>query len=370
MDALCGGVVQEALPDHVREGLRDVDRLREIWALHRGPRSERESARQELARRRSRELGHGDAPAGLVAATSSEEMSGSPITPTYVTELAQRTSEPQKSDTVHSPSPPLGVGHAERLAEAATLPTHPVVRAAHTYLTCVEVLRESDSPTDTDSPTWVLPWLLASLVLQRAGFPPLLSPPSGVGWERFPETVRHFSRLMDEALRVELSWSSRNEDRRYATVPPLAAAVRRRILEHLRSRRDSVLPILRALDPEARTAVHTGGTAEATSKGPTTRCLLTPDSAHWWSSLELALGTSSVALYVVVQEVGHTSTGVLAVTVDAQLTTSEGVRDALLMDRTDDVTVMPNDCVDDRWPQVHDLVDEALSRAMDQLTRG
>ena len=378
MDSLRGVVVRNTLPDHVREDLRDIDRLRETWALNRIPRSERGAARRGLARRRSRELDGDGALAELVAATSSEEMSGNPITPTYVTELARRTAEPPKGDPGPAPAPPLGARDAERLAEAATLPTHPVVRAAHTYLTCVEVLRESDPPTGAGGPpTWVLPWLLTSLVLQRADFPPLLSPPSGIGpkgRERFPETVRRFARLVEEALRVELSWTSRGEHRQHVTVPPLAAAVRRRILEHLRSRRDSVLPILRSLDPGTRATVHTGGSAEATAKrpdrGPATRCLLSPDAAHWWSALELTVGTSSLTLYVVVQEVGHSGTGVLAVTVDARLTTPEGVRDALLMERADDVTVMPNDCVADRWPRVRELVDEAVARVMDQLTRG
>ena len=373
MDALRGGVVQKTLPDHVREDLRDVDHLRKIWTLHRGPRSEREVARQEQARRRSRELGGGDAQAEMMAAIGSEEMSGRPITATYVTELAQRTTGPPKNDTARPATPPFGAEQAERLAEAAALPEHPVVRATHTYLICVEALSESGSDTDPS----LLPWLLASLVLQRADFPPLLPPPSKTGrieQQRFPEAVRRFVRLVHEALRTELSRSPTGEHRQHATIPPLAAALRRRILEHLRSRRDSVLPILRSLDPGAQAGVHTGGSVGTPSKdpgqGPAARCLLTPGSAHWWNTLELALGTSFLPLYVVVQEVGHTDTGVLSVTVDAQLTSPEGVRDALLMDRADDVTVMPNDSVDDRWPQVRELVDEAISRAMDQLTRG
>lgn len=376
MDALCGDVVQEGLPEYVREDLKDVDRLRAIWALHRGPRSERETVRQESARRRARELGGGDALEALMAATGSAEMSGHPITPTYVMELARRIAEPAEGDTVRSPAQALGPEHAERLAEVATLSAHPVVRAAHTYLTCAEALRESQSHADADSPAWVLSWLLASLVLQRADFPPLLPPSSGaerVVRERLPETVHRFARLVNESLRAELSRASGREDRQHAAVSPLVSAVRRRILDHLRMRRDSVLLILRSLDPRARAAVDMGGSAEAASEdpgqGPTARCLITPDAAHWWSALELALGASSLTLYVVVQEVGHAGTGVLAVTVDAHLTTPEGVRDALLMHGADDVTVMPNDCVDDRWPQVRELVDEAISRAMDQLTR-
>src|SRR5699024_3808493 len=109
--------------------------------------------------------------------------------------------------------------------------------------------------------------------------------------------VGRFARLVHEALRTELSRSPKGEYRQHATIPPLAAALRRRILEHLRSRRDSVLPILRSLAPGAQADVHTGGSVGAPSKdpgqGPAARCLLTPGSAHWWSTLELALGTRS-----------------------------------------------------------------------------
>src|SRR5699024_2243302 len=309
----------------------------------------------------------------MMAAIGSEETSGRPITATYVTELAQRTTGPPKNDTARPPIPPFGAEQAKRLAEAAALPEHPVVRATHTYLTCVEALSENGPDTDPS----LFPWLLASLVLQRADFPPLLPPPSKTGrveQQRFPEAVRRFARLVHEALRTELSRSPKGEHQQHATIPPLAAALRRRILEHLRSRRNSVLPILRSLDPGAQAGVHTGGSVGAPSKdpgqGPAARCLLTPGSAHWWNTLELALGTSFLPLYVVVQEVGHTGTGVLSVTVDAQLTSPEGVRDALLMDRADDVTVVPNDSVHARGPQVRELVDEAISRAMAQLTRG
>src|SRR5699024_3260205 len=156
------------------------------------------------------------------------------------------------------PIPPFGAEQAKRLAEAAALPEHPVVRATHTYLTCVEALSENGPDTDPS----LFPWLLASLVLQRADFPPLLPPPSKTGrveQQRFPEAVRRFARLVHEALRTELSRSPKGEHQQHATIPPLAAALRRRILEHLRSRRNSVLPILRSLDPGAQAGVHTGG---------------------------------------------------------------------------------------------------------------
>jgi len=391
VDTLCSGAALDRIPGLVREDLMDVDRLRVIWAQHRQgqPRDARGAARRELTRNRVRELGGGPALEELVASTAEDGMSGRAVTAAYVAELAERALALPEDDPTRSPALPLDSEHALRLAGAAAAPVHPVVRAAHTFAECSAVLDGLDAAraeqgsrrrTDAGDRPWVLPWVLASLVLRRADFPPLLpdrlTAPPCTGRdpeERLAGLVRHFSKLVTRTLREELSWSADSTPPPRSPVSPLASVTRRRVLDYVRSRREPVALILRALDPGARALVHSGGYDEPSpgSQAAVTaaRTVLTPGAAHWWTALELVVGEASLVLCVVVQEIGRPRTGVLAVTTDARLTTPDGVRDALGMSGTDSVTVMPSDCVDDRWPQVRDLVDEAVSRAMNELTR-
>ncbi|MEV2273979.1 hypothetical protein AB0I72_00205 [Nocardiopsis sp. NPDC049922] len=395
MDTLSSGVTLNRLPVHVRDELTDVDRLHAIWTRHRHgqPQDARAAALRELIRRRVRDWGGGPALEELVVSTSEEGMSGQPVTVDYVEGLARRAAA-LPADCPHRSPGPLGTAEARRLAGAAAVPAHPVVRAAHVYAECVDVLRrlraaETAEPgtetggraADDGDPPWALPWILTSLVLQRADHPPLFPdprcfPPPSEERDpaaRFAELVHHFARLVTSALRDELCWAPASVPPPRAHIPPLASVTCRRIQDYVRSRRTSLALILQALDPRARTTVRTGGSddapEDATAPAPAARTVLTPGAAHWWTALELVVGDASLTLFVVVQEVGRPTTGVLAVTADARLTTPEGVRDALDMSGPESVTVMPSDCVDDRWPQMRDLVDEAVSRAMNVLTR-
>lgn len=382
MDTLRSGAALDRLPDLVREDLTDVDRLRVIWAQHRQgqPRDARGAARRELTRRRVQELGGGPALEELVASTSVDGMSGRAVTAAYVSELAERARALPEDDPTRALGRPLDPAHAARLAEAAAAPVHPVVRAAYAFAECSAVLDGLAPEGPGDDRPWALPWVLASLVLRRADYPPLLpdrlTPPPCPGRgpeERLASLVRHFAKLVTRALREELSWTPETSPPPRSTVSPLAAVTRRRVLDYVRSRREPVALILRALDPGARTLVYSGGSDDpapgSQAAATAARTVLTPGAAHWWTALELVVGEASLSLCVVVQEIGRPRTGVLAVTTDARLTTPDGVRDALGMSGADSVTVMPSDCVDDRWPQVRDLVDEAVSRAMNELTR-
>ncbi|GAA0988707.1 MULTISPECIES: hypothetical protein [Nocardiopsis] len=392
MDTLRSGAALDRLPNPVREDLMDVDRLRVIWAQHRQdrPRDARGEARRELTRRRVRALGGGPALEELVESASEDRRWGEPVTAAHVAELAERARALPGDGPTRSPGLALDSEHALRLAGAASAPVHPVVRAAHTFAECSAVLDElasaasGDGPrqrADPDDRPWALPWVLASLVLRRADFPPLVPdrltepPSSGADPEqRLAGLVRHFAKLVKRSLREELSWSSDSTaPAPRSPVSPLAAVTRRRVQDYVRSRREPVALILRALDPGARAIVHSGGSDAPAPESPVAatavRAVLTPGAAHWWTALELVVGEASLSLCVVVQEIGRPRTGVLAVSADGRLTTPDGVRDALGMSGTDSVTVMPTDCVDDRWPQVRDLVDEAVSRAMNELTR-
>jgi hypothetical protein len=393
VESQLGDTVWETLPERVRVDLRDVDSLRAVWARQRQdqPLDVRGAARRELTRDRVREWGADPALADLLLTGSA--VSGEPMTGPHIAELAGRVAELPAGG---SPEPafggprgracavqalrPLRIAlsseHTRDLARAATVSAHPVVRAAHTYAECVRVLAEAagEEPAGADpsgphgapGPPGALPWVLASRVLQRADFPPLLLDPGAPPpdpctkrdpGERLAALVTHFARLVTGALRGELGWSRTEVPPVQSPVPPLTAVTRRRVLEYVRSRSEPVALILRALAPGASATVTSGDGVDGAGTG------------RWWTCLELVVGEVSLALYVVVQDVGNPPSGVLAVTANARLVTPEGVRQTLEMSRSDSVTVMPSDCVDDRWPQVRDLVDEAVSRSMNELTR-
>ncbi|MEU3020244.1 MULTISPECIES: hypothetical protein [unclassified Nocardiopsis] len=375
MDSQRGDAPWDSLPEHVRQELRDVDLLREVWAKRRQDRTRERhrAARRELTRDRVREWGGGADLTELLL--NGDSVSGEPLTGPHVAALAGRVAElpalsggPKDPWTASGPlRAVLSTEHTVRLAEAAAAPAHPVVRAAHAYAECVRVAAEvSGGEPLRGGADWVLPWVLASRVLQRADLPPLLldpsSPPPAPGDKRVPDgglapVVSHLAGLVTSALRDELAWHTGSGAPADGPVPPLNAVTRRRVLDHVRSRRGSVALLLGALDPAA-TATVTSGDGDRV-EGPT----------HWWSCLELAADGAALALYVVVRDVGSPPSGVLAVTANARLTTSEGVRQVWEINRGDSVTVLPTDCVDDRWPQVRDLVDEAVSRSVDTLTR-
>ncbi|MFE1170211.1 hypothetical protein [Nocardiopsis sp. NPDC058789] len=377
MDSQIGDTAWETLPERVRADLRDVDLLRTVWARRRQDRPQQRhgAARRELTRDRVREWGGGADLTDLLL--TGESVSGEPLTGPHVAALAGRVAELPEGEerrTGVPDGPPLrplrtalSTEHTLRLARAATVPAHPVVRAAHTYAECVRVAAEaSGEETHGDGAAWTLPWVLASRVLQRADLPPLLldpgTPPPDPAGKHDPEEplaplVSHMARLVTGALRDELAWNPEEAVPSGRPVPPLTAVTRRRVLEHVRSRRGSVALLLSALDPTATATVTSGDGGRG------------GDTAHWWSCLELLVDGASLALYVVVRDVGSPPSGVLAVTAHARLTTPEGVRSALEMSRSDSVTVLPTDCVDDRWPQVRELVDEAVSRAVHELTR-
>ncbi len=417
MDSQLGDTVWETLPGRVREELRDVDRLRAVWAEQRQDRSPdvRGVARRELTRARVREWGGGPELTELLLTGASA--SGEPMTGPYIAALAGRVAElpcgtgaPGTRPALRPLRTALSTEHTLDLARAAVIPAHPVVRAAHTYAECVRVLTEATGepgPARTDATAgagraaeargagtrtggegpeapgapWALPWVLASRVLQRADLPPLLldpgCPPPDPGTKEDPETqlvtlVSHMARLVTGALRGELGWSRGGRPAVGGPVPPLTAVTRRRVLDYVRSRREPVALILRALDPGASATISSGDGGAAPHRSGARaldQALFTPGAAHWWTCLELVVGNASLILHVVVQDVGSPPSGVLAVTANARLVTPEGVREALEMTRSDSVTVMPSDCVDDRWPQVRDLVDEALARSMNELTR-
>ncbi|MFE6304032.1 hypothetical protein [Nocardiopsis sp. NPDC057823] len=378
MDTLRLSADPERLPDRVREELTDVDRLRRIWSGHRQaqPREAREAARRSLVRSRIEGAGVGGPLAEYLESALADGMGGRALDPDYVLELADRVHSLPDPGAFRAPAAPLvEYDRARAVAAPAAVPGHPLVRAAHTYAETLAAVTELDRGNEAPR---LLPWLVAALVLRRADLPPLppVHPPAGPGPdsdESLAPTVSALARAVTAALRDELSWTPPGSAPDPGEpVPPLAAVTRRRVTDHLRSHRESVGLILRGLDPAARAVVRTGGHdsgAGAEGLSEAGRAVLTPGAAHWWTALELTVEDTTLSLVVVVQEIGRPRTGVLAVTVDGRLTDPDGVRDVPGISGTEAVTLMPADCVDDRWPRIRDLVDEGVSLALGGLTR-
>ncbi|MFC4562029.1 hypothetical protein ACFO4E_09195 [Nocardiopsis mangrovi] len=389
-----GDIALDRFPDSVLRRLADLGRLREVAVARRRHQSaERlDEAREELLRRHVRELhtaaGHGPEPSGgwddaaTLAAVAAEVRDGQRLSPEYLDELADRLPD-------RDPPIPRPEGFGEVLAEAAAVETHPVVRAAHAFTTCVEGLRHAEHaapphapPAGPDPRLRPLPWALASLSLMRSGYPPpaldhRLAEPQraaesfGSDADPLTQAVHMFAELESAALRCELSRPARPTDVRPGPLS-LATALHRRILDHVRNRCDSLRMVLRELEPGARADVTAGtaggGSAREHCDSAAARALFLPGPGCWWTSAHLNLTGGVLRLLVSVHDVGTPPTGVLAVTADAWLTTGTGAVDVLDPACTDCVTLIPTDCADERWPQVEAFVDEAVSRTIGHLT--
>ncbi|CAM3540909.1 hypothetical protein NOGI109294_01535 [Nocardiopsis gilva] len=376
----------DRFPGPVRRRLADLDRLRDVCADHyRHTPGERayEILRRGL-RRHLRELrvlaGREDAGPDRLRADedillemAAECRSGECLTPAYLADLTRRA-----PDFGMPPDLPEDAGKV--LAEAATVETHPLIRAAHLFLTCEGELWP-DRPTPP--PQHPLPWVLASLSLLRSNQPPLPMDRRLAGQlaaarsrpdphERLIALIPIFADLMTAALRAEICRTPA------ATPPshgpaPLAGALHRRIQEHLRRRGDSLALVLRELDPTTRATHNAGDVSEgALAKrcdDAATRALFERGPDCWWSSVEIAVADAVLRLLVVVQQVGTPANGVLAVTADGVLACPEGPVDVLDLACTDCVTLIPTDCADERWPAVESFVDDVASRAIDRLTQ-
>jgi hypothetical protein len=104
----------------------------------------------------------------------------------------------------------------------------------------------------------------------------------------------------------------------------------------------------------------------------------------WWSQLRLTVLGQTLRYVVATQKVGHGETGVLAVTVFAELLSapspaeSSGEVDeearpiptpAFSPTTSDSVTLIHTDDTDSRWPDVAELIDRTLAAAIDGFGR-
>jgi hypothetical protein len=92
----------------------------------------------------------------------------------------------------------------------------------------------------------------------------------------------------------------------------------------------------------------------------------------WWTRLQLSVFDQTLRYLAAVQKVGRGETGVLAVTVYAELQNRDQdgqswFEPALELAPEDSVTLLHSDSVDERWPEVEDLVNRTLAAAVSEL---
>lgn len=400
----------DRLPHDLRVRLVDLDRLREVWTdnQRRRPHHQWTAHRIRMIRRHILELhtlredlrlpprtaerlvNHGFHSDDSLDQTARERLDEEEQTLTSLVEACRTgdgltpssLAEAARSLTGLS-SPGLGDRLAGCLVEATTVWTHPVVRAALVYLCTEQALLEAggrEAPPGTDP----LPWAMASLALLRANHPPLIADhrPVLVGLsrerapqpqERLVQLVRLFAELQVAVMRGELSWAAADVGGSVEHGRALARAVHRRLLEYLRRRAPALAMLLRELDPATRVRVTSGDTADVGEHRSrmdlaADRALLARGGPSWWVCLEAHCTDSTLRLLLTVQEVGSPATGVLAVTADALVVSPRGVEEALDPAPTDCVTLLSSDSVDERWPEVAALADEAVSYAVSRLT--
>ncbi|WP_460863838.1 hypothetical protein, partial [Nocardiopsis coralliicola] len=246
-----------------------------------------------------------------------------------------------------------------------------------------------------------LPWALASLALLGAGRPPLVADrgigprlaagsaaaiAGGAGAAADAEALtRVFVDLQLTQLRERLTGAAAAPASASA---PLAASVHRSLAAHLDRRCGPVRLMLRELDPDASVEVDTGdragGPDAVRCDRAAARVLVRPGPASPWVRLRMRANGTEADLLAAVRDVGDPPTGALAVVADAEFSGAAGTDGAsgaagagaaqeaasdTSAGATDCVTLVPGDSAGGRRPDVEAFLDDALSRAVDRLTR-
>ncbi|RNL81543.1 hypothetical protein EFW17_22185 [Halostreptopolyspora alba] len=393
----------ERLPAPVRHRLDRLDRLRDIWVERRCNRVGVRGVpgRRALLRAHARELltlaGQGTTIPGARERERRDEdalvrmvddcHTGCRLSGSELTDLARTLPDPTATTPLSDPD-------GQRLADAAAVRTHPIVRAAHLYLTCQETLERAAArepatpPLSPPSPHRPLPWAVATLTLLRSTYPPLVMDhrladayraaiARADARERLLAFVELLTDLQEAAMRGELSRGGDLEHPVPVAVAhsagSLSAALHRCVLERARTRGASFALVLHELDPDARVEVTAGDIGTAPERGrceaAAARALFRRGPGCRWTSLEVTTAETTLRLLLLVQDVGTPPTGVLAVTADAWLTTADRSMDVLDPACTDCVTLLPTDSLGDRRAEVTAFVDDTIARAIGRLTR-
>jgi hypothetical protein len=164
-----------------------------------------------------------------------------------------------------------------------------------------------------------------------------------------------------------------------AKVTALAFEVHTRLGQHLGAIGSKLRETFQAVDATATAGVISAAPGEDRGHYWRTQLISTANAVDffanlsdgcWWTRMKLTVLGQELRYVAAVQKVGRGETGVLAVTVFAELPpTDRNARPVQLLDPTSDdaVTLVHTDTADGRWLEVAELVDRTLTGAVSGL---
>jgi hypothetical protein len=296
----------------------------------------------------------------------------------------------------------------ERLIElySATGDAHPVVRAAwlHHRFICIHPFEDGNGRVAR---------ALSLLVLLRGRYAPLvvdrrereayIAALDAANDGDLSDLIRFFARLEIASLQATLTeptripsqdaasavraYAGRLRDLERAATAEKADAVRRladethgRIAAYLEGQRRELANSLREVDPAGWVTVFSAKPPEDRARWWRRQLIQAARAVDfytnladgsWWVQLRLDALGERLRYLAAVQKVGHGETGVLAITVNAELAHPESDESqtavepepALLLGPTDSVTLAYTDGAQERWPEIEDFLRRTLLEA-------
>jgi Fic family protein len=303
----------------------------------------------------------------------------------------------------------------ERLVQLYDAPTeaHPVVRAAwlHHRFICIHPFEDGNGRVAR---------ALTLLVLLRAHYAPLvvdrrereayISALDAANDGDLSDLVRFFARLEIAALQSTLTeparvpardaasairaYASRLRDLEKAAAAEKAGAARHlaeethgRIAGYLEVQRREFASSLREVDPSSLVRVYSAIPPDPRARWWRRQLIQAARAVDfyanladgsWWVQLRLDALGERLRYLAAVQKVGHGETGVLAVTVYAELAHPESdetptaiePEPALLLGPTDSVALAYTDDAQERWPEIEDFLQRTLLDATEYFIEG
>jgi Fic family protein len=213
--------------------------------------------------------------------------------------------------------------------------------------------------------------------LEMAALTSTLTHPVAVTQERNARDVIHtYARRLQE-----LKAASQAE--KAEAVMVLARATHAMIAGHLDEQRQQLALSLREVDKTSMVAIFEASPPDERARWWRRQLIQAARSidfytnlsnGSWWTQLRLDALGERLRYLVAVQKVGHGETGVLAVTVHAELAHPESDEEvaidpeaALELAPTDSVTLAYTDHAQERWPEIEELIRRTLRTATERF---
>jgi hypothetical protein len=190
------------------------------------------------------------------------------------------------------------------------------------------------------------------------------------------DVIQTYARRLEE-----LKQASRAEKADAITV--LARETHAMIMGHLDEQRQQLAASLREVDKTSMVAIFRAAPPDERARWWRRQLIQAARSidfyanlsgGSWWTQLRLDALGERLRYLVAVQKVGHGETGVLAITVHAELAHPESdeavaiePETALELAPTDSVTLAYTDHAQERWPEIEELIRRTLRAATERF---